>query len=70
MKFLKQNGWAAWIGFWLAYLGFGVITWQFWACIFPLIVLVGISRTSLNKEEEEKKLNVPKPVKKDLDYFR
>jgi hypothetical protein len=42
IKFLKNYGYAMWVGFGLGMLGYNCLDWQWWFFFVPLTVFVSI----------------------------
>ena len=42
--------WGGWFGFWLGYLGYGLLTWQFWVVYLPIIIFVILEKVHYKKE--------------------
>jgi len=36
--------WASWLGGWLGYLGYSLLTWQFWAVFVPVVIFTSLEK--------------------------
>jgi hypothetical protein len=42
--------WSAWLGYWLANLGYGFLTWEFWFVFVPVIIFTNLEKKAFNEE--------------------
>ena len=42
--------WGGWLGGWLGYLGYGLLTWQFWVIFIPVVIFATIEKTTFKEE--------------------
>ncbi len=44
IKYFRKYGWCWYLGLALSFLGYGVLTYQFWIFALPLSILIAISK--------------------------
>ena len=44
IEFLKDYGWAVWLGGSLAAVGIDLFSWKYWVVSVPIIILVVVAR--------------------------